>query len=168
MTTTPAHGNHTHNGTPTGYTTVTPFIVVPDGQIAIDFYTHVFHAEVIDVTRMPTGDGTTVIAHAVLDLGNGRLQLAEPMPAFGTVLPPTDRACYSLAFYCPNVDDVMATALAAGATVREPVSTFVSGDRFGSFTDPAGVRWSVMTRVADLSDAESADRVAQWAAEQGS
>ena len=51
-----------------------------------------------------------------------------------------------------------------GATVREAPSTFVSGDRFASIRDPFGVRWSIMTRVEDLSDEESAARVAEWAA----
>lgn len=55
-------------------------------------------------------------------------------------------------------------AVAAGATVREPATDFVSGDRFASIRDPFGVRWSVMTRVEDLSDAESSARVAEWAA----
>ncbi|GIG35326.1 hypothetical protein Cpa01nite_07070 [Cellulomonas pakistanensis] len=58
-------------------------------------------------------------------------------------------------------------AVAAGATLREPVATFVSGDRYGSVVDPFGVRWTVMTRVEDLSPEESARRVAAWAAEQG-
>ena len=40
------------------------------------------------------------------------------------------------------------------------------GDRYASLLDPFGVRWSVMTRVEDISEAESARRVAAWAAEQ--
>lgn len=59
------------------------------------------------------------------------------------------------------------TAVAAGATVREAPSTFVSGDRYASIRDPFGVRWSLMTRVEDLSKQESAARVAEWAAAQG-
>ena len=43
---------------------------------------------------------------------------------------------------------------------------FVSGDRFASIRDPYGVRWSIMTRVEDLSEEQSAARVAQWAASQ--
>ena len=58
-------------------------------------------------------------------------------------------------------------AVAAGAVVREPSVDFVSGDRFASIRDPFGVRWSVMTRVEDLSEEESARRVAEWAAAQG-
>jgi len=61
---------------------------------------------------------------------------------------------------------VVARAQRSGATVREPLSTFVSGDRFASIRDPYGVRWSVMTRVEDLSEEESTQRVADWAAKQ--
>jgi PhnB protein len=43
---------------------------------------------------------------------------------------------------------------------------FVSGDYFASIRDPFGVRWSLMSRVEDLSEEESAARVATWAAEQ--
>ena len=45
----------------------------------------------------------------------------------------------------------------------ESPNTFVSGDRFASIRDPFGVRWSIMTRVEDLSEEESAARVATWA-----
>jgi len=58
-------------------------------------------------------------------------------------------------------------AQAAGAVVREAPKTVVSGDRFASVRDPFGVRWSIMTRVEDLSEAESARRAAAWAARQG-
>lgn len=58
---------------------------------------------------------------------------------------------------------MVARAEAAGAVIREAPSTFVSGDRFASIRDPFGVRWSVLTRVEDLSEDESARRVADWA-----
>ena len=58
---------------------------------------------------------------------------------------------------------VVERAVAAGATVREAPADFVSGDRFASIRDPFGVRWSVMTRIEDLSEEESAARVAEWA-----
>ena len=162
MTARAANGAHTTNGTPHGATSLTPFLVVPDSRGAIDFYRDIFGARVVDVTELGG-----VIAHAVLDFGNGILQLGEPMADYGLVPPPEgDVDCYSIGLYCPDVDATVARAEAAGATIREAPTTFVSGDRFASIRDPFGVRWSVMTRVEDLSEEESARRVAQWAAQQ--
>ena len=75
--------------------------------------------------------------------------------------------CYSLALYCPDVDNVVNRAVDHGATIREPLTTFVSGDRYASMCDPFGVRWTILTSVEDLSEEESARRVNEWAAEQG-
>jgi PhnB protein len=157
-----ADGQHTSNGTPHGSTSLTPFLVIPDARRAIDFYRDVFDARVVDVTEMGA-----VVAHAVLDFGNGLLQLGEPMADYGLVAAPDgDNDCYSIGLYCPDVDATVARAQAAGATVREAATTFVSGDRFASIRDPFGVRWSVLTRVEDLSEQESARRVAEWARQQ--
>lgn len=71
-----------------------------------------------------------------------------------------------MGLYCADVDATVKRAEHAGATIREATSTFVSGDRFASILDPFGVRWSIMSRVEDLSEAESMERVAAWAAEQ--
>lgn len=161
-------GTHTTEGTPRGFTSLTPFLAVVDAAAAIDFCTRVLGAALVDRTDMPGPDGSPVVVHATLDLGDGRLQLGEANPAFHLVPPPDgDEACYSLGLYVPDVDDVVARAVAAGATVREPVSTFVSGDRYGSIRDPFGIRWSIMTRVEDLSDEQSSARVAEWAASFG-
>ena len=43
--------------------------------------------------------------------------------------------------------------------------TFVTGDRFGSILDPFGQRWTVMTRVEDVSPEERDRRMAEWAKE---
>lgn len=164
MTTTfqAANGKYTTNGTPHGATSLTPFLVIQDARDAIAFYQDVFGARVVDVAEMGG-----VVAHAVLDFGAGLLQFGEPMPAYGLVPPPAgDQDCYSIGLYCPDVDATLARAEAAGATVREPATTFVSGDRFASVRGPFGVRWSIMTRVEDLSEEESAQRVAEWTAQQ--
>lgn len=161
--TTAAHGRFTTNGVPHGFTSITPFLSVPQAAAAIDFYRDVFGARVVGVTEF---DG--LVAHAELDFGQGRLQLGEPNPAYNLVAAPDgEEDCYSLALYCANVDAVLASALEAGATVREPATNFASGDRFASIRDPFGVRWSLMTRVADISEEESTARVAAWAAAQG-
>ena len=105
------------------------------------------------------------VAHAVLDLPSGRLTLSDPMSAYDLVAPGPGGVTYSLGLYVPDVDAGVERAVAAGARLREPPATFVSGDRFASLVDPFGVRWSVMTRVEDLSPEESGARVARWAEE---
>ncbi len=162
-TTAAAHGEHTDHGIPHGVSSLTPFIAVPDARGAIDFYRDVFGARVVDVTEMGG-----VVAHAVLDFGHGCLQLGEPSPEYHMVPPPAgEDDCYSMGLYCSDADGVVARAEEAGATIREPLMNFVSGDRFASIRDPFGIRWSVMTRVEDISEEESARRVAEWAAQQG-
>jgi PhnB protein len=161
----PAHDTHTDNGTPKGSTGLTPFIAVSPADRALEFYTAVFGAKLISRTDMPGPEGTVQIAHAVLDFGNGRLEFGEPNPSFRLVrFAGGDDVDYSLGLFCPDVDAVVQRAVAHGATVREPATDFVSGDRFASIRDPFGVRWSVMTRIEDISDDESARRVTEWAA----
>lgn len=155
-----AHGKYTNHGIPRGASSITPFLAIPNARGAIDFYRDVFGARVVDVTEM----GNSVV-HAVLDFGHGLLQIGEPRSEFRLVAPPTgDVDCYSMGLYVPDVDAVVASAEAAGAIVREPAADFPSGDRYASIRDPFGVRWSVMTRVLDISEEESARRVGEWAA----
>lgn len=163
--TTAANGAHTINGTPIGSTSLTPFIVVDGAAGAISFYETVFGARLLSRTDFPGPDGDPIVAHAVVDFGNGRLELGDPNRAYHLVLPPAgEDDCLSLGVYLPDVDAAVERAVAAGATLREPATTFVTGDRYASIRDPFGIRWSVMTRVEDVSDEEAARRVAEWAA----
>ncbi|KJL21563.1 Glyoxalase-like domain protein [Microbacterium azadirachtae] len=161
--TTGVTGRYTTNGRPNSATSLTPFLAIPDSRRAIEFYRDVFGARVVDITEFGG-----VVAHADLDFGLGVLQLGDPNPEYGLIAAPGgDADCYSMGLYVPDVDAVVEHAVAAGATVREAPSTFVSGDRYASIRDPFGVRWSIMTRVEDLSESESAARVAEWAASFG-
>lgn len=154
----PANGPHTAHGTPLGYTSLTPHLVASPAFEAIEFYRDVFDAKVLDVTRV----GDTVM-HAVLQLNSGCLSLSDPMDSYGLVAPSGETTSVSFALYVADADSVVQRAIGAGAEVREPLSTFVSGDRYASIIDPFGVRWAIMTRVEDLSFEESAERVREWA-----
>jgi PhnB protein len=147
---------------PQGYTSLTPFLVVDGAAAAIDFYVDVFGAELCE--RMDTSDGAKV-AHAELDFGTGRLQLSDPNDDYGltAVTGTGDAVTHSMVLYCADVDAVVARAKQAGATIREDVHTFVTGDRFASLLDPFGQRWAVMTRVEELDAAERDRRLAEWA-----
>lgn len=148
------------NPIPAGYHSLTPFIVCVDAAGAIDFYQQVFDAELISRNDGP--DGT--VAHAELRIGDSILQLSDPNPAHGLAPSDGDRASSSLALYCADVDAVFALAVEAGATVREEPQTFVTGDRYASIVDPHGRRWTIMTRVEDVSREEAERRVDEWVA----
>ncbi len=156
------------NGRPDGYTTLTPFLVCSPAAQAISFYGEVFGATVVG--RMDGPDGT--VMHAELDFGAGRLQLGDAMKEYGLVAPDRSRdgdaVSASTCIYVEDVDAVFDRAVARGATVREPVATFVTGDRFASIYDPFGHRWAIMTRVEDVSPEEAERRLDEWAASQGS
>lgn len=148
---------------PEGYSALTPMIAVSPAAEAITFYEDVFGARV--ATRMDGPDGS--VWHAELDLGAGRLQVMDPQEQFHMVKLDrrTDDVPYSLAIYVEDVDAVTRAAADRGATVREDVADFeVTGDRFASVRDPFGVRWTIMTRTSERTDAQVQAGLDAWAA----
>jgi PhnB protein len=146
---------------PEGYTSLTPFLCVDGAAAAIEFYTSVFGAELVEKMDGPGG----TVAHAELDFGHGRLQLSDPSEDYKLAAPDRGMASvtHSVALYCEDTDAVVARAEKAGATIREPAQTFVTGDRFASILDPFGQRWTVMTRVENVSKEERDRRMTEWA-----
>jgi PhnB protein len=137
------------NFVPEGYRTVTPFLVLKDAHRAIEFFKKAFGAE--ERFRMPTPDGKVV--HAELQVGDSIIMLSEALRE-----PPTSASLY---VYVPNVDAVVQRAIAAGAQATMPVADMFWGDRFGSVTDPFGVRWGIATHVEDVAPEEIGKRAAQ-------
>ncbi|GGK67856.1 VOC family protein [Nocardia camponoti] len=146
---------------PDGYHSITCFLVVPDGNAAIDFYTEVFGAKVLSRADLPDGQP----AHAELLIGDSTVQLGMPIPA-NNLAAPGETLHTSIVHYCPDADAVIARAKANGARTAEEPATFVTGDRFGVVIDPFGHRWAVLTRVEDISREEADRRVQAWMAEQ--
>lgn len=147
---------------PEGYTSLTPFLVIDGAAKAIEFYTSVFGAQLLE--KMDTSDG--LIAHAELDFGNGRLQLSDPNLEYKlAAVEPKESVTHSMVLYCPDADAVVERAEKAGATIREPIQTFVTGDRFASILDPFGQRWAVMTRVEEVDAEERDRRLSEWSKE---
>jgi PhnB protein len=147
---------------PEGYTSLTPFLVVDGAAEAIEFYVSVFGATLLEKMDGPNGS----IAHAELDFGAGRLQLSDPNPDYKLeAVERKEAVTHSIVLYCPDADAVVARAEEAGATIREALQTFVTGDRFASIVDPFGQRWAVMTRVEEVDPEERDRRLAEWASQ---
>jgi len=141
----------TANPIPEGYHTLNSYISVKDAARAIEFYRQALGAE--EITRFPMPDGK--IGHAELRIGDSRLMLADDMPDMPDCLVREPKALggttFGLHVYLPDVDAAFERALAAGATVRRPVTDQFYGDRSGSFEDPFGHIWTLSTHIEDVS-----------------
>ncbi|MEU5155871.1 VOC family protein [Glycomyces sp. NPDC021274] len=151
------------NPIPDGYHSIVPFIVVNEAARAIEFYKEVFGAKVLMRNNGPDGS----VMHCDLQIGDSVLQLGDANPQWGLESPNAEQITGSLAVYVEDCDAVYAKAVEAGATVREEPSVFLTGDRYASIADPFGRRWSIMTRVEDVSHEEAERRIDEWIASMG-
>jgi PhnB protein len=107
--------------------------------------------------RMQTPEGT--VSHAELELGDALIMLADEFPELGVRSPKAfGGSPVTLSVYVEDVDAVFERAVRAGAKVLRPLEDQFYGDRSGQFEDPFGHRWSVATRVEDVSPEEMARR----------
>ncbi|ABS25858.1 VOC family protein [Anaeromyxobacter sp. Fw109-5] len=132
---------------PEGYHSITPYLIVKGAAKAIDFYVAAFGAT--ELFRMARPDGR--VGHAEIRIGDSVVMLADEHPEMGARSPQTIGGTpLSLLLYVPDVDAVVARAVAAGAQLTRPVADQFYGDRSGILTDPFGHSWFVSTHVEDV------------------
>ncbi|HJV49485.1 MAG TPA: VOC family protein [Geothrix sp.] len=134
---------------PAGYHTVTPYLVVADGEGLMAFLRAAFGA--VEVSRAVRPDGS--IANAEVRLGDSMVMVAQakdpwvPMPA-------------GFYLYVPDTDATYQAALAAGGvSLLEPADQFY-GDRNAGVQDPWGNNWWIATHIEDVDEAEVQRRMA--------
>jgi uncharacterized glyoxalase superfamily protein PhnB len=154
MTTTPL---------PEDFHTITPQIVVKGVAAAIDWYSKALGAH--ELLRNMAPDGTSIM-HAELLLGDSRLFVVDEFPE--SMLSPATLGgtTVTLHLYVRNVDALFNRAVEAGATIVMPVADQFWGDRYGIVRDPFGHRWSMASRIEDLSPQKLQDRARAWARDQ--
>lgn len=140
---------------PDGYHRITPYLVVDGAARAIEFYARHFGA--VEFVRMGGPDGT--VAHAEMKVGDSVFMLAEQQAEF------KGPGAYggspvSLLLYVENVDDVVNSAVAAGARLLRPIQDQFYGDRSATLVDPFGHIWTVATHVEDVAPEEMQRRMA--------
>jgi PhnB protein len=146
--------------------TITPHLVVRDAPRAIEFYTRAFGAA--ELYRNLAPDGKSVM-HAELMLGDSRFLLHDEFPEQDMLSPLAYQGTsITLHLYVDDVDSVFAAAVDAGASVLMPVQDCFWGDRYGILKDPFGHRWSVATRLKDLSPSQLQKQASEFCAEQRS
>lgn len=145
---------NTVNPIPAGYRTITPYLAVPDGHAALDYYKRALGAEIVDAMNAPDGS----LMHAEIRIGDSMLQLSQEMPDFGLKSPQDGWVHSSIVVYTEDTDEFVARAVAEGGTLVTAVADTFSGDRHGVFLDPFGHRWAVCTKVEDVPAEEVARR----------
>jgi PhnB protein len=130
---------------------IVPHIVVQGAERAAAFYAEAFGAE--EVSRIPVPDGRLMSVQ--LRIGGGLLHLADEFPEMGVLAPPTIGGTpVVLALEVADADAVFARAVAAGATVRQPLADMFWGDRHGQLDDPFGHRWNIGQYLRDVPQEE--------------
>lgn len=112
---------------PNRYTSVSPYLIVPDLEGALTWAEKALGAE-----RLRVVEGT-----------HGEVRIDDSVVMYGE-MPENEGAHVHV--YVPDVDDVFERALAHGGTlVQEPMEKG-DGDRRGGIRDPFGTTWWLSTQ----------------------
>jgi uncharacterized glyoxalase superfamily protein PhnB len=126
----------TSSHAPTGFSTVSPYLIVPDASRTLQFLADVFGA--VELRRFPDSSGR--LRHAETRIGESVVMLADSTPEW----PPIPSYVH---VYVQDVDVAYARALAAGArSVQEPLRRG-DEDKRGGVEDAGGTTWWIATRV---------------------
>jgi len=124
------------NPIPRGFRMVTPYLVAEDGLGLLEFAKQGLGAEELMRAVMPTG------VHAEVRLGDTTLMMGggiEGKKFPGTLQP------NALHIYVEDADAVTQRAVAAGATLIDPVRDQEYGERSSAVRDKAGNYWYIAT-----------------------
>ncbi|MGH7710385.1 MAG: VOC family protein, partial [Gemmatimonadaceae bacterium] len=133
---------------PEDFHTITPHLVVRGVGDAIDWYTRALGAH--ELLRHPGPDGERIM-HAELLLGDSRFFVVDEYPEMAWSPLSLGGTPVTLHLYVEDVDALFGRAVAAGATELMTVQDAFWGDRYGMLLDPFGHRWSIASRLEDLS-----------------
>ncbi len=136
---------------PSGYHSVTPYLITRGADKALDYYKRAFGAK--ELMRHQTRDGK--IGHAEILIGDSHIMLADEFPEMGARSPMAfGGSAVGLVLYVEDVDTVFKRAVAAGGKSIRPVEDRFYGDRSGQVEDPFGHMWTVSTHIEDLTEEE--------------
>ena len=119
------------------YRTVTPYLVVADGDAEIKFLEDAFGATGKVCERRPDG----ALMHAEIHIGDSLIMIGQASEQWKAL----NSALY---VWVPNVDEVYAKALSAGATSQSAPDDKPYGHRSGGVVDSNGITWWIGSPVA--------------------
>lgn len=124
---------------PTGYPSLSPYLIVPDAEAVLAFAEAVFDATRLRVIQRPGGG----IMHAECRIDDGVLMMGE-MPGGPSA---------HVHLYLPDPDAALVRARTQGGTLAQPMTETGDGDRRGGVLGPGGVTWWLSRQIeAQASD----------------
>jgi len=121
-------------------TTFVPMLTIDNGTKDTDFYKNAFGA--IELRRWSNDDGSIHVAE--LSINGAMFHLQEENAAKGSFSPHSHNGITArMGLMVDNVDDVMETAILAGAREISSVQDYDYGYRQGEIEDPFGHKWII-------------------------
>ena len=143
---------------PDGFGAVTPYLIVKSVPKAVEFYGGAFGA--VEGFRMQF-QGT--VMHTHISIGGGKIMLAEEFPEEGFISAETlGRSPASVHLYVEDAGATYDRAIAAGAISIMAVEKQFFGDIHGIIEDPFCYRWTIATRVEEVSEIELERRIREY------
>ena len=141
--------------------TVTPRLVVSDGNAAIDFYARAFGAQELG-ERFTDPEGRVI--HAEIRIGDSVVMITEEGSDAPAKAPTSLGGVVSamMATYWPDVDSAWERAVGAGAEVIYELADQFYGERGGRLRDPFGQQWMMAQHTEDLTHEEMNRRAASF------
>jgi len=122
---------------PRGFHMVTPYLVAKDGPALLEFAKQAFGAEETFRTVGSAGG-----LHGEVRIGDSMLMMGGGIPGKEFRSEPNTHALH---IYVKDADAVCQKAVAAGATLVDPVRDQEYGERSAAVKDPAGNYWYIAT-----------------------
>ncbi|NIJ52818.1 VOC family protein [Dyadobacter arcticus] len=120
--------------------TFAPQLWIPNGVTNVDFYINAFAA--VELRRFSNEDGSIHVSE--LSIEGAIFHLHEETHNSASFSPARYQGTtVTIGIFVPDVDAVMASAIAAGAELLSPAQDYDYGYRQGEVKDPFGHIWMV-------------------------
>ena len=134
---------------PEGYSSVTPYLIVDDAELEIQFLTQALGG--VEMGRTASGDK---IMHAVVKINGAPIMLGSS----GSYAAATTAMVF---IYVTDVDATFKKAAAfEGVRVESPVADQFWGDRGGAVKTKNNIAYWIATHIEDVSHEQIAQRMA--------
>jgi PhnB protein len=143
------------NPIPQGYHAVTPYLIVDEPRLALEFYAKALGATTVYTVELDGGE----IVHAEMKVGDSIIMMAGNNPGMHLQKQTGFYRPVSFMVYVPDVDEAAQMALEAGMKMIQEVRDQFYGDRSGTFEDPFGHVWTLATHIEDVEPEELKKRV---------